>query len=71
MSGLRDAIGMQQRALGELRQSRDASSAWSDEPRRRLDRQTLDPLTADGQRLLESLRKAAHELAAAEGMRAR
>jgi hypothetical protein len=69
MSGLRDAIGLQQRGLSELQQSREASSAWSDEPRRRLERQTLDPLTADGQRLLESMRKAAHELAAAEAMR--
>lgn len=67
MSGLRDAIAGQQRALSDLRRSREASAAWSDERRRRLDRQTLDPLTRDGERLLEALRKAAQEIAAAEG----
>jgi hypothetical protein len=66
MSGLRDAIAAQQRALGELKRSREASAAWSDEQRHRLDRQTLEPLAADGQRLLQALRAAAQEIAAAQ-----
>lgn len=71
MSGLRDAINLQQRALSDLRLSRDASAAWSDEPRRRLDRQALDPLGGGGQRLLDALREAAREIAAAEAMMVR
>lgn len=71
MSGLRDAITVQQRALSELQQSRDGSTAWSDERRQRLDRQCLDPLQSDGRHLLDALRKAAHEIAAAEGMLSR
>jgi hypothetical protein len=67
MSGLRDAIALEQRALAELQQSRSGSAAWADERRHDLDRQCLDLLQADGRRLLESLRKAAHEIAAAEG----
>jgi hypothetical protein len=63
---LRDAIALQQRGLGDLKRSRDASAAWSDEQRDRLDRQTLEPLTSDGQRLLEALRSAAREIAAAQ-----
>jgi len=66
MSGLRDAIAVQQRALSDLKRSREASAAWSDEQRHRLDRQTLEPLTSDGQRLLEALRTAAREIAAAQ-----
>lgn len=71
MSGLRDAIALQQRALSDLQRSRDASVAWSDEQRQRLDRQTLEPLTSDGHRLLEELRKATHEVAVAAEMLSR
>lgn len=66
MSGLRDAIAAQQRAISDLRRSRDASAAWSDDQRQRLDKQCLEPLTSEGQRVLDALRKAAHEIAAAE-----
>ncbi len=65
-SGLRDAIALQQQALAGLRQSREASGAWCDEPRRSLDRQVLDPLQEDGQRLLERLRGAARDIAQAQ-----
>lgn len=68
MSGLRDAIAQQQRALSDLQQSRASTSAWSDQQRQRLDQQCLDPLEEDGRRLLDALRKAGHEFAAAEGM---
>ena len=67
MSGLRDAIAVQQRAISDLRSSREASAAWSDEQRHRLDKQCLDPLASEGQRLLEALRTAGHEITAAEG----
>jgi hypothetical protein len=66
MSGLRDAIAVQGRALAELEQTRQGSSAWSDDQRRSLDRNCLDPLTADGKALLESLRRAAREIADAQ-----
>ena len=65
MSGLRDAIAVQQQALTDLSRSRASSSAWVDEQRASLDRNCLDPLATDGKRLLEALRKAAHEIAAA------
>jgi hypothetical protein len=68
MSGLRDAINTQAGALGELQRSRDGSVAWADEQRYGLDRQCLEPLDKDGRRLLEALRKAAHEFTTAEGM---
>jgi hypothetical protein len=68
MSGLRDAIALQDGALSELQQSRTGSAAWADDQRHSLDRQCLDPLQADGRRLLDALRKAGHEIAAAEGM---
>jgi hypothetical protein len=71
MSGLRDAIASLQRALADLQQSREASAAWSDPQRQSVDRQCLEPLAADGRRLLDALRKAAHEIAAAEAMLSR
>lgn len=71
MSGLREAIACQQAALSDFKQSRAASAAWSDDARRSLDAQVLDPLTNDGQVLLEQLRKAAHAIAAAQQRLAR
>ena len=71
MSGLRDAIAVQQQALGDLSRCRAASAAWADEQRVSLDRNCLDPVTADGKRLLDALRKAAHEIAAAQQLMAR
>ena len=68
MPGLRDAINLQQRSLSDLERSRNASTAWSDQQRQQLDRQCLEPLTADGRRLVAALRKAGHEIAAAEAM---
>jgi hypothetical protein len=71
MAGLRDAIALQQAGLSDLQRSRDASAAWADDQRENLDRQCLDPLAAEGKRLLEALRTAGHEIAAAEGMLSR
>lgn len=71
MSGLRDAIALQQRALSELQQSRSSSTAWTDEQRQSLDRQCLDRLQSEGRHLLDALRTAAHEIAAAERMLSR
>lgn len=68
MSGLRDAIALQQRALSDLQQSRASSTAWADQRRQSLDRQCLDPLQSDGRHLLDALRKAAHEIVAAQAM---
>lgn len=71
MSGLRDAIVVQQQALSELARCRAGSSAWADEQRASLDRNCLDPVTADGKRLLEALHKAAREIDAAQQSLAR
>lgn len=62
MSALGDAIQIQQRALGDLRRSRESSVAWHDQQRENLNRQVLDPVEADAKRLLEALRKAGSEL---------
>lgn len=66
--GLRSAIAQQQQALSELERARAGSAAWDDDQRRGLDRDCLDPLSVEGKRLVEALRKAAHEIAAAQGM---
>ena len=65
MNDLRDAIAVQQQALSDLSRCRAGSAAWADEQRMTLDRTCLDPVTADGKRLLDALRKAGHEIAAA------
>jgi hypothetical protein len=68
MSGLRDAIALQQKAASELGQCRSNTAAWSDEQRQRLDRECLDPLAQRGQQMLERLRDAAREIAEAQRM---
>jgi hypothetical protein len=59
-------VGSQQRSLANLRLARAATGAWSDAQRDKLDRHSLDPLAADGQQLLDALRRAAYDIAAAE-----
>lgn len=68
MAVFRDAINLQRRSLGELERARNESSAWADEQRLRLDRKCLDPLQADGRRLVDVLSKAARDLLDAERM---
>lgn len=68
MTALAGAIDLQQRALSDLERSRNASSAWSDEQRERLEHQCLEPLLADGHRLLQAIRLAAREIAMAQTM---
>jgi hypothetical protein len=65
---MRDAIALQERALADLRGSREASAAWSDDQRQSLDRQCLEPLEKDARLLLEALRDAGREITAAEGL---
>jgi hypothetical protein len=68
MSRLSAAVAQHHQGLAELQRSRAASDGWSDEQRHRLDRQCLQPLEQDGRRLLDALRRAAAEIAAAEAM---
>jgi hypothetical protein len=66
MSALNQALALQQRSLAYFRQARTSTAAWSDAQREKLDRHSLDPLEADGQRLFEALRRAAQEISSAE-----
>jgi hypothetical protein len=61
--GLVDAAHNQRAALADLQQARARSIAWRDGVRTGLDRQVLDPLEADGKRLLARLTDEAHALA--------
>jgi len=71
MSGLRDAIAVQQRAITDLEESRRSSAAWADAQREKLDRQRLDPITKEAKHLLAELRSSAHEIASLQKRLAR
>lgn len=66
MSGLRDAINTQQRAVNDLRASCNNAQGWQDDARQSFDRQVIDELERDGRALLERLRSAAHDIASAQ-----
>jgi hypothetical protein len=66
MSAMREALSRQREALRGLAESRSRAGAWVDDQRHRLDKECLDPLTADGRQLQEALQQASQEILAAE-----
>jgi hypothetical protein len=68
MSGLREALGRQREAMRSLAESQANAGAWVDDQRQSLDRSCLEPLSADGRRLYDALRRASREIIAAERM---
>jgi hypothetical protein len=55
-----------ERALAELRQARESTTAWSDEVRRRFDEQRLTPLREAGTRLLAAIGRTQEQFSRAE-----
>jgi hypothetical protein len=68
MSEMREALNLQREGLRALRESESRAVAWVDDQRHRVDKECLQPLTADGQRLHGALQRASQEILAAERM---
>jgi hypothetical protein len=68
MSEMREALNLQREGLRALRESESRAGAWVDDQRHRVDKECLQPLTADGQRLHDALQRASQEILAAERM---
>lgn len=68
MSELREALALQREALTALKSSRADATAWTDDQRVSLDKGCLDPLTTDGQRLYDAMKRISDEILSAQRM---
>jgi hypothetical protein len=61
-----ESVRLAQEAQAELERARSGSEGWSDDLRQRFDAARFRPLTDAGVRLMQALKKAQEQCAAAE-----